>query len=60
MEGANPEKPKLIGIDGRWYDVTKFVSKHPGGKVILEYVGRDASAIFHAYHDSDRVLKLRK
>mmetsp|Transcript_21885 Transcript_21885/g.60753 ORF Transcript_21885/g.60753 Transcript_21885/m.60753 type:complete len:416 (-) Transcript_21885:48-1295(-) len=59
-EPRDAAKPLLIGVDGQWYDVSNFVSKHPGGKVILEYVGRDASAIFHAYHDASRVLKLRK
>ena len=33
-----------VAIDGRVYDVTAFVEKHPGGKAVLLGVGgRDAS-----------------
>lgn len=32
------------------YDVTDFISKHPGGKVILTYAGRDATDVFSTFH----------
>lgn len=50
------EKPVLIGVRGKWYDVTNFAASHPGGDVILEYAGRDATAVFVAYHH-DKVLQ---
>ncbi|XP_014662646.1 PREDICTED: sphingolipid 10-desaturase-like isoform X2 [Priapulus caudatus] len=51
---------KLVGIDGKWYDVTNFVDKHPGGPVIEKFIGKDATAVFHAYGHRDFVLKHRK
>ena len=50
---------KLIGIDGHWYDITSFIPHHPGGNVIEQYVGKDASAVFHGFHKQS-VLKYRK
>ena len=32
------------------YDVTDFISQHPGGKVILTYAGRDATDVFSTFH----------
>lgn len=45
-----------VGVRGEWYDVTKFVEHHPGGDIILEFAGKDATAQFIAYHP-DSVLK---
>eukprot|EP00039_Didymoeca_costata_P010055 m.134340 g.134340 ORF g.134340 m.134340 type:complete len:488 (+) comp14692_c1_seq1:105-1568(+) len=50
----------LIGIRGKWYDATKFVDHHPGGDVMLDFAGRDATAQFLAYHDEEKVLKYWK
>lgn len=47
-----------VGVGGNWYDVTSYIPYHPGGDVILEFVGRDATAQFMAYH-SPQVLKKR-
>jgi len=47
---------KRIGIDGVWYDVSNFINRHPGGDVIEEYVGRDASSVFRIFHDP-KILK---
>ncbi|XP_067945133.1 uncharacterized protein [Watersipora subatra] len=61
-EGSKPkvnQEKELIGIDGYWYDVTNFIPYHPGGDVIREFVGKDASAVFHAFH-KQTVLKHRK
>ena len=49
----------LVGVRGNWYDITNFLPYHPGGDVILEFVGRDATAQFMAYHNP-RVLAKRK
>lgn len=56
---SEKKQPLLVGVRGDWYDVTNFLPYHPGGDVILEFVGRDATAQFMAYH-SPRVLANRK
>jgi cytochrome b involved in lipid metabolism len=40
-------------VDGKVYNLTKFVAKHPGGrKRIIRMCGRDSSAAFHGQHSS--------
>ena len=46
-----------VGVRGKWYDVSKFVERHPGGDVLLEFQDRDATAQFVAFHDEAKVLK---
>lgn len=36
-----------LAIEGKVYNVTDFVSKHPGGKAILNGCGRDATTLFN-------------
>jgi cytochrome b involved in lipid metabolism len=35
-----------MAIRGKVYDVTKFISKHPGGNQILNGCGKDATSYF--------------
>ena len=35
-----------ISINGKIYDITSFVKKHPGGDVILQACGKDATELF--------------
>lgn len=35
-----------LAIDGNVYDVTDFVSRHPGGDAILEGCGTDATQLY--------------
>lgn len=58
--GNTITQPKLIGIEGTWYDVTDFISRHPGGPIIEHFVGQDASTIFRANGHSMTFLKHRK
>lgn len=38
-------------VDGKVYNLTKYVAKHPGGrKRIIRMCGKDASAAFHGQH----------
>ena len=47
-----------IFFQGKVYDVSNWVNKHPGGKKVLQiYNGRDCTEILHASH-SDEALKL--
>lgn len=43
-----------VVINGQVYDLTSFITLHPGGaKIILKYAGKNASAIFNKYHAKD-------
>lgn len=48
-EVAKHNKPEdawtIIG--GKVYNITKWINKHPGGNVILQGIGRDATALFN-------------
>lgn len=47
----NTEESAWIAVDGKVYDVTDFVDRHPGGKeILLLAVGRDATDLFVSYH----------
>lgn len=35
-----------LAINGKVYDVTTFISSHPGGEAILEGCGKDATTLF--------------
>ncbi len=37
-----------LAIEGKVYDVTKFIPRHPGGKAILQGCGKDATAMFNS------------
>lgn len=56
---TSKKKRQLIGIDGHWYDVTAFIPHHPGGDVIKQFIGKDASSAFHAFHKPS-VLQSRR
>lgn len=47
-----------IAIHGKVYDVTKFLSQHPGGAIINTAFGRDGTILFETHHnccDMDKV-----
>lgn len=47
----NSAKDCWIVIHGKVYDVTSFLSEHPGGaKIILNYAGKDATPGFEPIH----------
>ena len=39
------------------YDITPFISAHPGGKKILRGAGKEASEMFQTYHKGVDPLK---
>ncbi len=46
-----PDCDRLWFIDGKAYDLSEFVSKHPGGAAALRLgQGSDCSELFHTYH----------
>ncbi|PAA62162.1 hypothetical protein BOX15_Mlig019763g1 [Macrostomum lignano] len=50
---------KLIGINGGWYDISKFIPHHPGGSVIAQFVGKDATPVFKGLHTKDVLKHMR-
>jgi len=40
-----------LAISGRVYDITGFVDRHPGGRIIETAYGRDASILFETHHN---------
>lgn len=49
----------VIAIYGKWYDVTDFRYRHPGGALLLERMhGKDCSDLYFAFHGSqEKILK---
>lgn len=61
-EKSSPEAkldqgPKYMRIYDEVYDVTNFIDRHPGGKVIAFYVGQDATDAFEAFHYHSKIAK---
>lgn len=44
-------------LDGKVYDVTTFISKHPGGEAILRGCGKDATQMFAKHPESAIAMK---
>ncbi|KAH8113974.1 FMN-dependent dehydrogenase-domain-containing protein [Phellopilus nigrolimitatus] len=54
----NSSKSCWVIIQNKVYDVTDFLSEHPGGaKVILKYAGKDATAAYEPIHAPDALEK---
>jgi len=57
----NKDGDAWVAIDGEVFDVTKFSELHPGGKhVLLQHAGKDASDVFHLYHNETVLRKYRE
>jgi len=46
----NKETDCWLVVKGNVYDVTTWVNKHPGGRIILNGAGRESTAMFMSYH----------
>lgn len=45
----NSENDLWLVVDGKIYDVTKFINEHPGGREpFLKHGGEDVTKYFHA------------
>ena len=42
------DHPGAVTVEGKAYDISNF--KHPGGKVLLDFIGKDATDMFLAMH----------
>jgi hypothetical protein len=49
----------LVGFRGHWYDVTRFLARHPGGPVLARFAGADATAAVEAWHARDVLANRR-
>eukprot|EP00602_Paraphysomonas_sp_CaronLab_P002412 CAMPEP_0185033120 /NCGR_PEP_ID=MMETSP1103-20130426/21796_1 /TAXON_ID=36769 /ORGANISM="Paraphysomonas bandaiensis, Strain Caron Lab Isolate" /LENGTH=295 /DNA_ID=CAMNT_0027569277 /DNA_START=268 /DNA_END=1152 /DNA_ORIENTATION=- len=48
LAGCNTPEMCVLGIDGAIYDVTSFVSEHPGSpETMLDFAGGDATGVFN-------------
>ena len=57
----NLENDCWVVLEGKIYDVSEFLKKHPGGaKILLENAGRDATDIFQYINHSKAAIKLRE
>ena len=48
-----------IAVHGAVYDISSFTPRHPGGDVIMHYVGRESGDHFELFHSKPTQLKLR-
>jgi len=44
-------------LDSKVYDVTSFITKHPGGEAILRGCGKDATQMFARHPESAKEMK---
>ena len=50
VQGNNTDRSSWTAVNGRVYDITDFIHRHPGGyQVISQAVGRDGSEVFSKY-----------
>ena len=57
VQAHNKKGDCWIVIDGKVYDVTQWMSKHPGGEaVLLQRAGTDCSEPFAAARHSDKTI----
>jgi hypothetical protein len=55
---CSPDSAWIV-IDGSIYDITPFLSRHPGGReILLEYLGQDATKAFHSVGHSSKAKKM--
>ena len=49
-------------IHGKYYDLTPYISKHPGGRIILEQSkgDNDLTAAFESYHAMSNMHKIKR
>ncbi|OMJ78679.1 hypothetical protein SteCoe_21440 [Stentor coeruleus] len=39
-----------IVINGKVYEITEFIKRHPGGDIIMKSAGKDATLVFNKHH----------
>jgi cytochrome b involved in lipid metabolism len=60
LAAANLPDKGWIAVRGQVYDLTSFMTRHPGGlHIILAAVGRDCTVLFEASHEEKDLRSLR-
>ncbi len=60
LAGCNDRELCLVAIDGDIYDLTHFVTEHPGTpETLLEFAGQDCSRVFREINHSRLAHRLR-
>jgi cytochrome b involved in lipid metabolism len=55
VKAANTSKKCWFVVSGKVYDLTKWISKHPGGKgAIKSLCGLDGTAAFNGQHEGQK------
>lgn len=59
VQKHNTAQDCWVIIDGNVFDVTKFLTEHPGGKkVLLKKGGKDASKEFKTFHNASIMQRI--
>ena len=53
----NTKNDAWIIINGKVYNITKWIPQHPGGNIILNGLGKDATNLFNNFSHPDYVKK---
>lgn len=56
----NKKTDAWLIIDDNVYDMTKWINKHPGGNIIMNGAGKDATKMFYAIGHSSNAKKILK
>ena len=46
-----------IYIEDKWYDITNFIKRHPGGSIIKSYIDQDATMVYREMHSRSKKAK---
>lgn len=57
---SNADSRQWTCINGKVYDVSNFISQHPGGQVIELCLGRDSTALIESYHSRSSLQIVKK
>lgn len=50
IAGHNTPDDAWIALNGKVYDMSKYVACHPGGRVIMQAAGKDGTALYRKFH----------
>lgn len=50
LSKMKPPQQTCLALNGKVYDISRYHSSHPGGRVILSYAGKDATEAFSTFY----------
>ena len=50
MSKHNTVNDGWISINFNVYEISNYINKHPGGNIILTYLGKEATIAYNKYH----------